>query len=85
MVLFNATEASQTKRAREDVIGRDFFRDVAPCGDVDAFRGRLDALRGSGEQSVTFELGIPFPWGQQTVHVRFCLVEGASWVFIHRE
>lgn len=43
---YNAAESRLSGRSPAAVIGRDFFRDVAPCTNLPAFRGRfLDGVR----------------------------------------
>ena len=40
IVTYNATESALSGRDPKDVIGRNFFRDVAPCTNIQAFAGR---------------------------------------------
>lgn len=40
---YNAAEGDITVRDPKQVIGKNFFRDVAPCTDNPDFRGRFDA------------------------------------------
>lgn len=51
---YNAAESRFSGRSRDRVIGRDFFRDVAPCTHLPAFHGRfLDGVR-RNDLGVTF-------------------------------
>src|SRR3712207_6145941 len=46
VVFYSAAESRFSGRPVEAVVGRDFFRDVAPCTDQPAFRGRfLEGVR----------------------------------------
>ncbi|MBL6082555.1 GAF domain-containing protein [Belnapia sp. T18] len=46
MVFYSAAESRISGRSAEAVVGRDFFRDVAPCTNLPAFRGRfLEGVR----------------------------------------
>ncbi|MCA9716766.1 MAG: PAS domain-containing protein [Myxococcales bacterium] len=83
VTLFNAVEQRLAKRAANATIGKDFFRDVAPCADVQAFRGRLDALRDAGQNTETFDFVFTFPWGTREVRIRLWIAtDGASWIFV---
>lgn len=44
---YNATEASYTGYDPTKIIGRNFFQDIAPCTDVEEFRGKLIEMRQS--------------------------------------
>jgi len=78
---YNRWESELARRKVETVIGKNFFRDVAPCTDVAAFRGRLDALPPGS--SYVFDFEFDFPWGRRAVRVRFH-IESADerWVFV---
>ena len=56
---YNAAEGRLTGRRPERVLGRDFFRDVAPCTDVQEFRGRFIELA-KGGSSIFHELSFEF-------------------------
>jgi photoactive yellow protein len=67
---YNATEALHARQRREAVIGRNFFTDVAPCTAVQAFAGRLQAMRARGVPA-TERFGFVFrlPWTRCTVRL----------------
>jgi photoactive yellow protein len=46
---YNRGESNLSGLSPEAVIGRNFFRDVAPCTAVKEFGGRFEALRAKGE------------------------------------
>lgn len=71
IVHFNLAESQLSGRAPVDVIGKNFFRDVAPCTRVADFEGRLEALRASGlSGQVETEFVFRFATGAQHVSVR---------------
>lgn len=59
---YNATEGRLTGRTPERVLGRDFFLDVAPCTDVQEFRGRFVELAKESEISIFQEFSFEFPF-----------------------
>ena len=49
VVAYNRSESALSGLAPEKVVGKNFFRDVAPCTSVKEFVGRFEALRAQGE------------------------------------
>ena len=45
---YNATESTRFGYKPDEVVGRSFFADIAPCTAVQEFKGRFDALVQSG-------------------------------------
>ncbi len=69
---YNEYETKLSRMEREKVIGKNFFRDVAPCTAVQAFEGRLrDFLRTKDRVSESFEYFFPFLHGAATVEITF--------------
>ncbi|BDE07598.1 hypothetical protein WPS_28740 [Vulcanimicrobium alpinum] len=69
---YNAYESRLARLSKERVIGRNFFRDVAPCTAVKEFQGRFErfaAEPGDGAESFDFEFR--FPFGRQFVNITF--------------
>ncbi len=67
---YNYTEAKFARRTTKETVGLDFFTDVAPCTNVQAFKGRFDAFarsRGSGVER--FDFTFAFRWGHQDVSI----------------
>jgi photoactive yellow protein len=58
---YNLSEERRANLKREDVVGRNFFREVAPCTDVKEFHGRF--IRGVRKKSLheIFRYHFPFP------------------------
>jgi len=52
---YNLAETELTGRKAEDVIGKNFFNDVAPCTRSDEFSGRFFEGVKSGEFNAVFE------------------------------
>lgn len=81
--VFNRWEAHLAHRKQAAVIGKNFFRDIAPCADVAEFRGRLEEMCRDGITTQIFDFVFSFPWGQRAVRVRFMIAsEDERWVFI---
>jgi photoactive yellow protein len=72
IVEYNEYERRLAHMEREAVIGKNFFRDVAPCTGVQAFEGRLRTfLRTNDRVSETFDYFFPFRHGAVTVEITF--------------
>lgn len=59
---YNETEGRLTGRTPARVLGRNFFLDVAPCTDVQEFRGRFIELAKESEISIFQEFSFEFPF-----------------------
>ena len=69
---YNEYESKLSHLARSRVIGKNFFRDVAPCTAVQAFEGRLrEFLRTRDRVSESFDYFFPFVHGAATVEITF--------------
>ncbi len=69
---YNQTEAGYSRRHAPAQIGRNFFRDVAPCTQERAFRERFDRLAApGGHGAVEFDYRFRFPWGTERVLISF--------------
>ncbi len=72
IVSYNEYEARLSLLARERVLGRNFFRDVAPCTAVREFEGRLRTfLRSDDTVSEKFDYLFLFPHGAVAVEITF--------------
>jgi photoactive yellow protein len=68
IVEYNRAESALSRRTREDVLGRDFFREVAPCANVRELAGWLEDRRTRGITDVTrLEFVFSFPFGREVV------------------
>ncbi|NNM99091.1 MAG: PAS domain-containing protein [Candidatus Eremiobacteraeota bacterium] len=69
---YNQTEAGYSRRHAPAQVGRNFFRDVAPCTQDAGFQGRFEALAApGGHGTVEFEYQFHFPWGSERVLISF--------------
>ena len=72
IALYNAYESAMARLPAASVIGKNFFRDVAPCTSVAAFEGRFLEFVASGEAvSDRFAYFFPFTHGGANVLVAF--------------
>jgi photoactive yellow protein len=69
---YNAYESRLARLAKERVIGRNFFRDVAPCTAVKEFQGRFERFSAEpGDGAESFDFTFAFAFGQQFVNITF--------------
>ena len=81
---YNATEARLAGRVPEQVLGRNFFLDVAPCTDVQEFHGRFMTLV-CGGRSIFHEFSFDFSFEPPLrVHITFLRDRGddSVWVLV---
>ena len=83
---YNAAEASITGRARKDVIGKNFFRDVAPCTSTPAFKGLFDKGVRQGELNTMFEYTFDYNMSPTKVkiHMKKAIADDSYWIFVKR-
>ena len=83
---YNATEGSISGRKKEDVIGRNFFRDIAPCCNKPGFRGVFDAGVRAGELNAIFDYVFDYKMNPTRVKIHMkCAMVGSSYrVFVRR-
>jgi len=69
---YNEYETRLSHFERDAVLGKNFFRDVAPCTAVQAFEGRMNRfLKTSDRVSERFNYFFPFAHGAATVEITF--------------
>ena len=83
---YNAVEASISGRRAKDVIGKNFFTEVAPCTNVQEFAGRFREGVAEGELNAVFPYHFDFRMAPTDVWVRlfYSRTTGAAWVFVTR-
>jgi photoactive yellow protein len=83
---YNATEGAITGRNPQSVIGRNFFRDVAPCTNRPAFRGIFDAGVKTGNLNTVFEYVFDYQMKatKVKVHMKRAMSGGTFWIFVKR-
>jgi photoactive yellow protein len=79
---YNLYEERLASRSRADVIGKNFFRDVAPCTGIKRFYGRfLDGVA-RGSLDTQFRFRFTLDGGVRLVHVAMFNQDDAIWVLI---
>jgi len=82
ILFYNAFESGFTGMAPEDVVGRAFFTDVAPCSNNPLFRGRFR----EGLQQETFDVSLPYTLTYRLrptlVHIRLLRRDGRNWILV---
>lgn len=72
IIEYNTYEREMAAMDGRDVVGLNFFHDVAPCTAIAEFEGRFgDFLEGSEDSIAPFEFIFPFNRGPQKVNVIF--------------
>ena len=70
---YNAYESRMARLPKDRVIGRNFFRDVAPCLSVHGFQGRFERFleqSGDAAESFDFEFRFAFRTSIRQHHLR---------------
>jgi photoactive yellow protein len=83
---FNAMEGQITGRDPKQMVGKNFFTDVAPCTNTADFKGRFEAGVKTGDLSVMFEYLFDYMM-QPTrvkVHMKKSIMGESYWVFVKR-
>ena len=83
---YNAAEGDITGRDPSQVIGKNFFKDVAPCTDSKEFRGRFDEGVKNGDLNAMFEYVFDYKMEpvKVKVHMKKALQGDSYWVFVKR-
>ncbi|MEA2489179.1 MAG: hypothetical protein QOH21_971 [Acidobacteriota bacterium] len=81
---FNEYEANLSNRRAPETIGRNFFREVAPCTNVREFYGRFRDGLEAGELNVAFDYRFAFKQAPRNVCVTlfFSAPTDTVWVFV---
>ena len=83
---YNDAEASITGRAKTDVLGKNFFRDVAPCTNAPGFKGVFDAGVREGNLNTMFEYVFDYRMAATRVkiHMKKAIIGDTFWIFVKR-
>ena len=83
---YNAAESGITGRDAASVIGKNFFRDVAPCTSTSRFKGIFDAGVQAGELNTMFEYVFDYNMAPTKVkiHMKKAISDGSFWIFVKR-
>jgi photoactive yellow protein len=81
---FNQAEEKLSGRTKENVIGKDFFTDVAPCTNVQEFAGRFQEGVRTGNLHVVFPYVFDYKMDPRNVWVTlfYSNVTDTAWVFV---
>ena len=83
---YNAAEGDITGRDPKAVIGKNFFKDVAPCTDSKEFSGRFKEGVKNGDLNAMFEYTFDYQM-QPTkvkVHMNKALAGDSYWILVKR-
>ena len=84
---YNETESSLARLSPADVVGRNFFRDIAPCTAVRDFQGRFEEGVAREDLDATFEYRFRFPDDRVkdvTITLSYRPHTAAVWVVVER-
>jgi photoactive yellow protein len=86
ILTYNAAEAGITGRAADTVIGKSFFRDVAPCTNAPKFKGVFDAGVKAGNLNTMFEYVFDYNMAPTKVkiHMKKAISGDSYWIFVKR-
>jgi photoactive yellow protein len=82
---YNQTEEKLAARKATDVIGKNFFSEVAPCTKVKRFYGAFQTGVERKELNEVFDFTFKFPTGAKDVRIRMIYAgsaEPAVWIFV---
>ena len=84
IITYNMTESRLTGRDPKRVVGRNFFTDVAPCTNVQAFAGRFREGMAKKELHAIFPYRFDFEMAPRdvTVTLFYSKQTGGAWVFV---
>ena len=83
---YNAAESEITGRNADDVIGKNFFTEVAPCTNTDEFYGKFKAGVQEDNLNSLFEYVFDYQMTptKVQVHMKKALQGDSYWVFVKR-
>lgn len=83
---YNAGETAIAGRTAGEVMGKNFFNDVAPCTKGHQFQGRFQQGVAQGSVNVMFEYAFDYKMApaKVRVHMKSASMEEGIWIFIKR-
>jgi photoactive yellow protein len=86
ILTYNAAEAGITGRSAATVLGKNFFRDVAPCTNSPAFKGVFDEGVKAGKLNTIFEYVFDYNMAPTKVkiHMKKAMSGNSFWIFVKR-
>ena len=79
---YNKAEERISGRKAAEVVGKNFFREVAPCTRVKRFFGAFQAGVDRKELNEVFDFTFRFPDGAREVRIRMIYSRAAVWIFV---
>jgi photoactive yellow protein len=79
---YNQWEQNLSGKSANEVIGKNFFTEIAPCTKVKEFAGRFTEFLTSGQRIETFDFTFPFP--QFPVNMSIVFVKPQDEIVSHR-
>jgi len=85
IIHYNSTESAISGRSADDVIGKNFFDDIAPCTNVPEFRRKFDEGVRSRSFNTLFEMVFDQVMSPTRVRVHMKSADdGNVWIFTKR-
>lgn len=86
ILTYNAAEGAITGRDPSTVIGKNFFKDVAPCTNTSKFKGVFDAGVKADNLNTMFEYVFDYNMRPTKVkiHMKKAISGGTYWIFVKR-
>jgi photoactive yellow protein len=86
IIRYNATEGLITGRDPKAMVGKNFFKDIAPCTNRPDFKGVFDAGVKEGELNTIFEYIFDYQMKpiKVKVHMTRALSGDSYWIFVKR-
>lgn len=75
---YNRAEAELARLRPGDVVGRNFYTEVAPCTAVSEFQGRFNAFMAGGERTMQFDFSFHFEHGETAVKITMLRKQSGS-------
>lgn len=84
ILAYNKKEGDITGRDPKEVVGKNFFKDVAPCTDSSAFYGKFEEGVKKNELNVSFDYVFDYKMTPTKVQVymKKAIVGNTFWIFI---
>lgn len=85
ILAYNKAEERISGREAKLVVGKNFFRDIAPCTRVKKFAGAFESGVARRELNEVFDFVFRFPTGDREVRIRMIYSEmpkAAVWIFV---
>lgn len=86
VLAYNAVEEQISGRRADQVVGRDFFREIAPCTNTPDFYGKFEQGVRTGSLNQIFEYTFDYRMTptKTKVHMKLSSKDGSCWIFVKR-